>query len=89
MEISVFDYDLTCGLAWVIVDNKQLTIQCCLRVDADGNIIEEINAKDCGFDWGSCGDANEKAVELYGKEECLAVLMYEARANGITVINFE
>ncbi len=89
MNVLSFDYDLDYGFAWIMVadkDKQQLTVQCCLKSDEPGIFQKIINKMDCGHNWGLCADANEKAFETFGEEECMNALFEQAKLNGIEVV---
>jgi len=89
-DTTAFDtcgYDLEHGFAWITIDDgsKQgLPLQACLEQRIDGNGSKKsINKNDDGMTDGICADANEKAFEKFGYEECRAVFYREMRRMGI------
>lgn len=96
MNIKSFDFDTEHGFAWIVVEGKnegeELTVQCCLvALYEDGEFIEfkeAINCSDCGYNWGICGDVNEKAFRCWGEDKCMEALFSEAKENGILTNGF-
>lgn len=82
--VTEFDYNLEWGYVWILLgdEDEGVIVQACMTVE-DDEMLLEIN--DCGYDWGCCGDGNEKAFELYGKRRCMKTLFHYAKENGFTV----
>lgn len=80
-------YDLEAGFAWITLDDgteEGLPLQACLEQRVDGKKSKKsINKSDDGMLDGICGDANEKAFDKYGYEECRMVFYREMRDMGI------
>lgn len=88
MNIKESDFDLQHGFSWIVIsdNDRDLTVQCCLKQRKDGNgYKKEINAGDCGHNWGICGDVNEVAFEKFGENRCMKALFAKSRENGIKI----
>ena len=90
MNIKEFNYNVVSGFAWILVYHETkllpLTVHCCLESNASGNYITQISESDNECDKGICGDVNEEAFNLFGKENCINALLDEAEKQGITVV---
>ena len=87
MDILDFECNLEYGFAWILVGcdgSEPLTVQCCLE-NEDGKATKKIDMSNCGYDWGICADANEKAFKKFGSEKCMSALFEKAKENGIEV----
>lgn len=58
----------------------------CLNLRADERGYKKEIEGDGGFDLGTCGDANGKAIDKYGYEEVLSFLLKTARSSGIKTV---
>lgn len=54
--------------AIAIIDGEEYDFQCCAEDGVD------IDFSDCGYDWGICGDANDKIFKKIGQEKTLKLL---------------
>lgn len=95
MEILNFDTDTEYGFAWIEISGKnsddRWSVQCCLA-DRSEEAVENgedfeltINATDCGHDWGTCAEANEKAFDYWGENRCMTALFNQAKQAGVEV----
>jgi hypothetical protein len=89
MQVKRFEYDLSEGFAWIVIDGKhsddEITIQCCLTKkndDDDALHIKSIKMDDCGHNWGLCGDANEESFKYWGQDRCMKALFHYAKNDG-------
>lgn len=60
---ATIEYDLEYGFAWAEDESGKNLFQVSLESRSDHNgFKKEINADDCGWDWGLCGDNNGDAT---------------------------
>ena len=89
MQILDFGYDLDMGFCHIIVEGKfegdKMTVQCCLKIDplVPQKFLEVIERRDCGHDWGICGDVNAEAFDYWGETRCMGALFNGAKEAGI------
>ena len=89
-RVTEFSVDTENGFVWMNFNygDESLYLQACLEQRADKKgFKKEIKAKspENGMTWGLCLDANTKAFEALGEEECIALLLKEAKKAGVRV----
>lgn len=76
LKVVDFDFSVLDGFAWILLDDGH-SVQCCLGECEEGYAME-ILVKDCGHDWGICGDVNAFPFKKYGEKACMDALFAAA-----------
>ena len=73
------------GVCYVLgtEDQKQFTIQACLKPKKTGFGYVKIVVGDGGINEGICQQINKDALEKFGYEECLRIFKHEMRKHNI------
>ena len=94
MRVLSFEFSLDHGFAWIVVDGKnegdRWTVQCCLTHENENvddrtghEFSPKITQSDCGHNWGSCAESNEKAFAYWGENRCMKALFSAAKDHDI------
>lgn len=83
-NIKAVDFNLEAGFFWIEFNNGE-NLQACLMMGKRG-YVKQLNRKDCGFDWGICGEVNQWAFDEYEADEVLAFILKHARKAGLRMV---
>ncbi len=53
----------------------------------EGGVLfkKSISSEDCGFDWGICGDTNDRAFKVFTQEACWSFFKKQIKKTGIRI----